>query len=214
MLPTISKYISAIEIPQRNVDHAYEVNKYALNHYAMQIAGRLCAIDGNINLTEKNGFLTLFPFFNANHLGNFVEAGGADNSVYNSSLRFIKFCNNDNKIKARLMARLFKLAICDEGINLSELSFFEKLSPMLKFNDSSLLEKMLEMYFEMDIELPKKLYHNKRDIKLFYRKQLMELHPDRFASARDVLSYKLADKINQLSKNRTQSINTRYKEIN
>ena len=208
MLPALRKNVSSLVIPQYQAKTAIETNRLALNHYALAIGAKLCAIDGDINLIEKRAFLALFPYFSQQHLSIFKSCATDESSVYIHCKRFSKFSNGNKKAAARLFARLFKLATIDEPINALEISFLEKIAPMLGLR-STILEKALEIYFNQEIKLPNRFLLGKTKMKEFYRDQVVKLHPDMFESA-DFISGKLKTKIISLANERTKRINENY----
>ncbi|MDX1949401.1 MAG: TerB family tellurite resistance protein [Rickettsiales bacterium] len=207
MLPSLNKNISEFYIPQHHINSAIEANSLALNHYALAISGKLCSVDEDINLAEKRAFLALFPYFGGNgiELLNSLQNNGI--SIYHACKRFRKFSSDDKNITARLFARLFKLAGSDEVLNTLEISFMEKISPMLGLN-LNFLEKALEFYFLKNLE------HNsktpKHEVRKFYIGQIAKLHPDNFLHS-DNLSKRIKSTIITLANERTKLLNENYK---
>ena len=74
MIPAVRKNISSFIIPEKYEREAFETQNLAVNHYALTIAGKLCEIDGELNLKERRAFLNLFPYFNQSHLGLLSES--------------------------------------------------------------------------------------------------------------------------------------------
>jgi hypothetical protein len=210
MLPSIKKNISSVAIPDHFRRSAIEMNQRAVNSYALAISGKLCNIDGEINLTEKRAFLALFPFFEQQHLSLLKETGENDDSVYLHCKRFCKFTNGDRKTSARLFARLFKLAIIDDAINIPEMSFLEKISPMIGLTPD-IFEKALEIYFLEDIKMPKAIFHSEEKVKSFYKNQIRKLHPDIFQET-SFLSKRIKKKINYLANERVKLLNENYRK--
>lgn len=209
MIPAVRKSISSFIIPERFEREAFETQNFAVNHYALAMAGKLCGIDGDLNLAERRAFLALFPYFNQSHLNLLMESIDEEMSVYNSARRFCKFTNNNMSDAARLFAKLFKLAISDGTLNLSEILFFEKVMPMIGLQ-KFFFHKALEFYFHEDIKLPKNILLQK-DIKTFYKKQIANLHPDVFYSA-DFLSRSTRTKLAELANERMKMLNENYKK--
>lgn len=167
MLPAIRKNISSFVIPQNHLESAAEANQYALNHYALAIAGRLCGIDGELNLNEKRMFLQLFPYFGTEHLSLLRDVANDNGSVYINCKRFNKFTNDNKTISAKLYARLFKLACSDNNLNVMEISFLEKIGDMLGLS-KVFLEKALEYHFFEWYQRTKKVQRLYRRQKLLY----------------------------------------------
>jgi hypothetical protein len=209
MLPAIRKNISSFEIPHQHLESASEANSYALNHYALAIAGRLCGIDGDLNLNEKKTFLHLFPYFGTEHLGLLKETAHDDSSVYINCKRFTKFANDNVRTSARLYARLFKLACSDDGLNVAEISYLEKVAGMLGLS-KTLLEKALEYYFLEDIREIRK-FDSYIDARKYYMNQIVRLHPDSFYSD-NILSIRIKSKIIELANERTKILNENYRK--
>lgn len=209
MIPAVRKSISSFIIPERYEREAFEAQNFAVNHYALALAGKLCGIDGDLNLAERRAFLSLFPYFNQSHLSLLSDSIDEDMSVYNSARRFCKFTNNNMNDSARLFAKLFKLAISDGTLNLSEILFFEKIMPMLGLQ-KFFFHKALEYYFHEEIKLPRHILLEK-DIKTFYKQQISNLHPDVFYSA-DFLSKSTRRKLSELSNERMKALNESYRK--
>lgn len=186
MIPAVRKDISSFVIPEKYEREAFETQNFAVNHYALALAAKLCGIDDDINLSERRAFLYLFPYFNQSHLNLLSDCvDDSDISIYNSARRFCKFTSDNKADAARMFAKLFKLAISDGALNVSEISFFEKVMPMIGL-DKFFFHKALEFYFTAEIKMPKRLM-NEKDVKSFFRNQISDLHPDVFYGA-DYLS--------------------------
>ena len=210
MLPALKKNISSMEIPKQHINSAAKTSIYALNHYAMAISGRLCSVDGEVNLTEKKSFLQLFPYFKHDQLGMFKDCANDNNSVYLSCKRFCKFSNNDPKIAGKLYGRLFKLATSDSTLNVYEISFLEKIISMLGL-PNILLDKALEYYFLDDLKHPGGLFASKKKVKNFYRSQISKLHPDSFHGA-GALTERTRKVIMSLANERVKILNENYRK--
>ncbi|HCR85321.1 MAG TPA: hypothetical protein DIV86_01455 [Alphaproteobacteria bacterium] len=209
MLPAIRKNISAIEIPQRHYNSAVEANSYAINSYALGISGKLCGVDGELNLSEKRAFLGLFPYFGLEHIPILRETANDDSSVYLMCRRFCKFTNENSTISAKLFGRLFKLAGSDNTVNVYEISFLEKTCGMLGLS-KTFLEKALEYYFLASVKKFEGNFAKREDIKTFYRNQIIKLHPDIYAGD-SLLSYRVKSKIISLANERLKLLNAHYK---
>jgi hypothetical protein len=209
MLPAIRKNISSMTVPEKHWESAVEANQYALNHYALAIAGRLCGCDGDLNLQEKKTFLGLFPFFGQQHLYLLKETAHDEGSVYINCKRFTKFANDNVTTSARLYAKLFKLATSDEGLNVSEISYLEKVAGMLGLS-KLLLEKALEYYFLSDVKQVKK-FDSYIDAKKYYRNQIVHFHPDLFSDD-GILSQRIKNKIIELANERMKLLNENYRK--
>lgn len=210
MLPAIRKNISAIEIPQKHYTSAVEVNSYAINSYALGISGKLCGIDGELNLSEKRAFLTLFPYFGLEHIPILKETANDDSSVYLMCRRFCKFTNENSSISAKLFGRLFKLAGSDNTVNVYEISFLEKTCGMLGLS-KDFLDKALEYYFLSSVKRFEGNFAKREDIKSFYRNQIIKLHPD-FYTADTLLSYRTKSKLISLANERLKLLNEYYRK--
>ncbi len=208
MLPALRKNISSLSIPEHHLDAALEANQYALNHYALAIAGRLCGIDGDLNINEKRTFLHLFPYFGQEHLSLLKETSDDDASVYLNCKRFTKFANDNLTVSARLYARLFKLACSDDALNVMEISYLEKIAGMLGLS-KTLLEKALEHHFLNGIEIKK--FDAYIDAKQYYRKEIMKFHPDLYVSD-NILSGRIKKKIILLANERMKILNEHYRK--
>lgn len=208
MLPAIRKNISAITIPQNQLDSAIEANQYALNHYALAIAGRLCSIDGDLNINEKKSFLGLFPYFGQEHLSLLKETANDEASVYINCKRFNKFANDNTKISAQLYAKLFKLSYADGNLNLMEISYLEKIAVMLGLS-KTLLEKGLEYYFLKDLDKEKK-FTAYIDAKNYYRREILKLHPDHFYGT-EIVSSRIKNKLIDIANQRVKILNEHYR---
>ena len=209
MLPAIRKNISSITIPEKHWESAVEANSFALNHYALAIAGRLCGCDGDLNIHEKKTFLGLFPYFGQEHLALLKETAHDTNSVYINCKRFTKFANDNVNVSARLYAKLFKLATSDEGLNVAEISYLEKIASMLGLS-KVLLEKALEYYFLNDVREIKR-FDSYIDAKRYYRSQIIHFHPDLFLND-DILSKRIKNKIIELANERMKILNENYRK--
>jgi hypothetical protein len=209
MLPQIRKNISSVTIPERHFQSAIQANGFALNHYALAISGKLCGVDGELNLTEKKSFLTLFPYFGLEHIPLLKETANDNSSVYLLCRRFCKFTNENINLSAKLFGRLFKLAGSDNVVNVYEISFMEKTASMLGLS-RNFLEKALEYYFLGSIKKYQGNFAKKDEIKIFYREQIIKLHPDIY-SHNDVLSYKIRAKIIELATERLKILNENYR---
>ena len=209
MLPAVRRNISEIEIPQKHFNNVREINSYALNHYALGISGKLCGIDGAVNLGEKRAFLTLFPYFRADHIPLLKQTANNNDSVYLMCRRFCKFTNDNSVISAKLFARLFKLAGADNIVNIYEIAFMEKICAMLGLK-KTFLEKALEYYFLGSIRKYEWRFAKKEEVKNFYREQIIKLHPDIY-SKDGVLSYKTKAKIIELATERLKILNEYYR---
>ncbi len=209
MLPSIRRNISSMTIPAHHWDSAVEANHFALNHYALAIAARLCGCDGDLNLKEKKTFLGLFPYFGTEHLGLLKETAHDQDSVYINCKRFTKFSNDNIEASARLYAKLFKLATSDEGLNVAEISYLEKIAGMLGLS-KVLLEKALEYYFLSDVREVKR-FESYIDAKRYYKNQIIRFHPDLFFSD-DVLSKRIKNKIVELANERMKILNENYRK--
>ncbi len=207
MLPSLHKNISEFYIPQHHINSAIEANSFALNHYALAISGKLCSIDEEINLAEKWAFLALFPYFGSNGIELLHSFNDNSISTYHACKRFLKFSANDKNISAKLYARLFKLAGCDDVLNTLEISFLEKISPMLGLN-LNYLEKALEFYFLKNLEFKPAL--PKHEVRRFYIGQIAKLHPDNFLH-NDNLSKRIKSTIVTLANERAKILNENYK---
>jgi uncharacterized tellurite resistance protein B-like protein len=209
MLPAIRKTVSAIEIPQSQIKNASEANQFALNHYALAIAAKLCGCDGEVNAIEKRSFLSLFPFFGQQHLSLLKETSIDNSSVYINCKRFNKFANDNITITAKLYAKLFKLACTDDKLNTIEISYLEKLASMLGLS-KILLEKALEYYFLKDV-LEIRKFNDKAEAKNYYRAEIFKLHPDYFLGD-NILSSKIKLKIIDLATERARILNENYRK--
>lgn len=209
MIPAVRKNISSLVVPEKFEEQAFETQNFVVNHYALVMASKLCSVDDDLNIYEKRAFLSLFPFFNQSHLGLLSETLNEDISIYNSARRFCKFTNDSKADSARLFAKLFKLAISDRALNVAEISFFEKVLPMLGL-DKFFFHKALEFYFQEEIKLPKKLL-NRQDVKAFFRNQISQLHPDIFYGA-DYLSKSTRNKLSELANDRMKMLNENYQK--
>ncbi len=207
MLPEVRKSISSLVIPERFEEEAFDTQNLAVNHYALSIAAKLCSIDGDLNLQERRAFLSLFPYFDQSHLGLLTECVDEDISVYNSARRFCKFTNDSMADSARLFAKLFKLAISDDVLNPAEVSYLEKIMPMIGLK-KSILHKGLEYYFTAEVKLPKNILNNK-DAKMYLRNQITKFHPDVFYSA-DYLSKSTKNKLCDLANEKMKMLNENY----
>jgi uncharacterized tellurite resistance protein B-like protein len=192
MLPAIRKNISSFEIPEKHLESAVEANQFALNHYALAIAGRLCGVDGDLNLEEKKTFLQLFPYFGTEHLSLLKETAHDESSVYINCKRFTKFANDNINVSATLYGRLFNLACSDNGLNVMEISYLEKIAGMLGLS-KIMLEKALEFYFLEDVNEVKK-FDSYIDARKYYKGQMIKFHPDMFAGD-TILSTRIKNKI-------------------
>ncbi len=209
MLPAIRKNISSFIIPQNQVESAAEANQYALNHYALAIAGRLCGVDGDLNLNEKRMFLQLFPYFGTEHLSMLRDVANDNGSVYINCKRFNKFTNDNKTISAKLYARLFKLACSDDTLNVMEISFLEKIGDMLGLS-KVFLEKALEYYFLNGVKEPKR-FNAYIDARNYYIKEIMKFHPDHFVGD-NILSLRIKRKIIELANERMKILNENYRK--
>lgn len=209
MIPAVRKSISSFVIPEKYEREAFETQNFVVNHYALVLASKLCSIDGDLNLTERRAFLSLFPYFNQSHLGLFNDCCDDESSIYNSSRKFCKFTNDNVADSARLFAKLFKLAISDGALNTAEISFFEKFMPMIGLN-KFIFHKALEFYFMTEIKMPKKLMPEK-DIKTFFKNQISDLHPDIFYGA-SYLSKSTRAKLTELANERMKMLNENYRK--
>jgi len=207
MMPAIQKNISSFLIPDNQMEAAFEANQYALNHYALAIAGSLCGIDGDLNINEQKMFLKLFPYFGAEHLSMLQDVANDNGSVYINCKRFNKFANNNKTVSARLYARLFKLACSDDTLNIMEISFLEKVADMLGLSNV-FLEKALEFYFLNDAKEVKK-FDAYMDARNYYRKEMMRFHPDMYMGD-DILSKRIKNKILSLANERMKILNENY----
>lgn len=209
MLPAVRKNIAEIEIPNKHLNNARETNLFALNHYALGISGKLCGVDGDVNLGEKRAFLTLFPYFGGEHLPLLKQSAVNGDSVYLMCRRFCKFTNENTIVSAKLFARLFKLAGADNIVNIYEIAFMEKTATMLGLRPT-FLDKALEYYFLGSIKKFVGNFAKKENIKQFYRKQVIKLHPDIY-SQDDVVSRKTKAKIIELATERLKILNEYYR---
>ncbi len=209
MLPAIRKNISALVIPQQHLHSAAEANQLALNHYALAIAGRLCSVDGELNMSEKRTFLQLFPYFGSEHLGMLRDTANDNSSVYLNCKRFSKFTNGSAIVAARLYARLFKLACSDNGLNVMEISYLEKVGEMLGLS-KLLLEKALEHHFLSAVDKPVK-FDAYIDARSYYRNEMLRLHPDMFTDS-SVLSPRIRARLMQLANERMRILNENYRK--
>ena len=209
MIPAIRKNISSFVIPQVHLGSATEINQYALNHYALAIAGRLCAVDGNLNLNEKKTFLELFPYFGTEHLSMLRDTANDNGSVYINCKRFNKFANDNKTVSARLYARLFKLACSDDTLNVMEISFLEKIAEMLGLS-RIFLEKALEHYFLSGLDEVKR-FSAYIDARNYYRKEISKFHPDLYVGD-SVLSQPIKNKVLQLANERIKILNENYRK--
>lgn len=207
MLPTVRKNVSEFHIPQHQMSSAAEANSLALNHYALALSSKLCGIDSDVNLGEKRAFVALFPYFGSNGISLLRDFTENPISIYHACKRFCKFSNDDKTVSARLFARLFKLAGCDDTLNVYEISFLEKISPMLGLN-LSFLEKALEYYFLNNLK--HQSITPKNELRRFYVTQISKLHPDNFVGD-DILSKKIKSTIITLANERTKLLNENYK---
>ena len=129
--------------------------------------------------------------------------------MYNSARRFCKFTNDSMADSGRLFAKLFKLAISDGALNVAEISFLEKMMPMIGLK-KFILHKGLEYYFMEEIKMPKKLMHEK-DVKSFFKEQISKLHPDVFYGV-DYLSKSTRRKLGELANERMKMLNESYRK--
>ncbi len=208
MLPALRKNISEFQVPQIHEASAIEANAFAINHYALALSSKICDIDGDINLSEKRAFISLFPYFGQDGIALLKNTVDEGISTYHACRRFSKFANEDKSTTARLYARLFKLAGCDDTMNVYEISFLEKLAPMLGLH-LGFLEKALEYYFLNNLKHQQK-FTPRDELRKFYLTQISRLHPDNFAGD-DILSKRIKSTIISLANERTKLLNENYK---
>lgn len=208
MLPALRKNISEFHVPQIHMNSAIEANALAVNHYALALSSKLCNVDGDLNLSEKRAFVSLFPYFGSEGISLLNNTADESISVYHACRRVNKFANGDKSIIGRLYARLFKLAGSDDTLNVYEISFLEKLAPMLGLH-LGFLEKALEYYFLNNLKHEKK-FTPRDELRKFYLTQISKLHPDLFMGD-DILSKRIKSTIITLANERTKMLNENYK---